>query len=216
MTTVPNVVGQPAVDAAAALAEAGLEPRVVEINSSEEVNTVTGQFPRAGAEVVRGSRVRINVSKGPAQVSVPSVVGEPFEQANAELQAAGFSVARRDVRSNSPAGVVTRMEPGANTLAPKGSTVTLFVSRGPPTREVPDVTSQDRAAAEATLRASGFRVRVEEREVDDPSLDNFVLEQRPEPGTQLEPGETVTIVVGRAPPETIPEEEETLPEEVFP
>jgi serine/threonine-protein kinase len=75
--------------------------------------------------------------------------------------------------------------------------VTLSVSRGPQTTGVPEVTSLDRAAATQTLRSSGFRVSVVEETTEDPTLDNVVLSQDPEGGTELEPGSQVTITVGR-------------------
>src|SRR5256714_876636 len=65
-TTVPDVGGKAATDATAAIARVGLQPDVHEINSEKPVGTVIAQAPKAGEQVVRGSKVRINVSKGPA------------------------------------------------------------------------------------------------------------------------------------------------------
>jgi eukaryotic-like serine/threonine-protein kinase len=205
MTTVPDVRGKSRDEAAAMLARAGLEPNVQEIPSSREINTVIAQDPAPGEQVVRGSRVRINVSKGPAQVPVPPVVGKPFEQASSELQGRNFAVARRDADSNEPAGTVLAQDPPANTLAPKGSTVTLTVSKGPKTTAVPNVEGQERDAAVAALEDAGFQVEVTEQEVDDENLENLVLSQDPPVGTQAKPGSKVTIVVG-IPPSTPPEE----------
>jgi beta-lactam-binding protein with PASTA domain/tRNA A-37 threonylcarbamoyl transferase component Bud32 len=199
MTTVPDVRGKSRDVAAATLARAGLEPIVHELNSLKEVNTVLGQDPGPGKRVVRGSKVRINVSKGPAQVTVPPVVGEPFDQASSELQGRGFAVKRRDVDSNEPAGTVIAQSPGANTPAPEGSTVTLTVSKGPKTVAVPSVEGLDRESAIAALEDKGFKVNVVEQEVEDEGLVNFVLSQDPAPETQAKPGSTVTIVVGKAP-----------------
>jgi eukaryotic-like serine/threonine-protein kinase len=200
MTMVPDVRGKSRDEAAAMLARAGLEPNVQEIPSSREINTVIAQDPAPGERVVRGSKVRINVSKGPAQVPVPPVVGKPFEQASSELQGRNFAVARRDVDSNEPAGTVLAQDPAANTLAPKGSKVTLTVSKGPKTVAVPSVEGQERDAAVAALEDAGFQVDVTEQEVDDENLENLVLSQDPPPGTQAKPGSRVTIVVGIPPP----------------
>ena len=88
----PSVVGQSVEDAVAELTRAGLNAQVVEVNSDRDEGTVTGQSPGAGLVVVEGTQVRINVSKGPRPVTVPSVVGLPYDQAAAELQQAGFGV----------------------------------------------------------------------------------------------------------------------------
>jgi beta-lactam-binding protein with PASTA domain/tRNA A-37 threonylcarbamoyl transferase component Bud32 len=194
---VPNVVGKSRDDAVAALTSRRLEPRVVEINSEKPVNTVTGQEPKAGAKIDQGSTVRINVSKGPKPIAVPSVEGQPFESANGTLQGAGFSVARQDVDSDQPRGIVVDQDPEANSLASRGATVTLSVSKGPKTVRVPFVESVDRDTALQTLRESGFKVRVDEQEVDDPALDNLVLAQDPAGDTEVKPGSTVTITVGK-------------------
>ena len=193
---VPDVRGKSATDAAAAIASAGLKPDVHEVNSAKDVNTVVAQAPKPGVKVVKGSKVRINVSKGPPTIGVPPVVGLPFAQASSELQAKGFAVKRNDQDSNEAAGIVLSQDPGGNTPAPEGSTITLAVSKGPKTTQVPDVTSIDEQTATTTLQQSGFKVKVVRQQVADPSQNNVVLDESPPPNSQAKPGTTVTIYVG--------------------
>jgi serine/threonine-protein kinase len=212
--TVPQVIGDQATDAVAALTEKGLKANIHRINSDKESGTVTGQFPKAGTRLVKGERVRINVSQGPKPIAIPPVVSVPYVQAAATLQGAGFAVFRRDVESSEPKDVVVQMDPPANTLASKGSTVTLFVSKGPKESTIPDVTSFSRTDAIATLRNSGFKVLVEVSDTPDPSQDGVVLTQEPGPGTTAKPGTTVTITVGHfvaPPPTTLETTTESLP-----
>ncbi len=196
-TVVPNVVGQSRDQAVAELSNADLEANVVRLNSLEPVDTVLGQAPKAGTELIQGSTVRINVSKGPAPVTVPSVVGSAYETAESQLQGLNFGVARENVESTEPEGTVVGQNPAAGTQQPKGSVVTLQVSQGPATSQVPDVTSRTEADARAQLERSGFDVQVVEEIVDDPLNDGKVLSQDPEGGTDAEEGTTVVIVVGR-------------------
>jgi beta-lactam-binding protein with PASTA domain len=205
-TRVPNVVGQRRDDAVGELVDANLKVRVFEVNSLENVGIVLAQSPKAGTELVEGSTVRINVSKGPKPIAVPNVVGSPYESAESAILGAGFAVDREDVEdSDQPAGVVVGQVPAAGTQHPKGSVVTLQVSTGPATSQVPDVTSQTEADARSQLEESGFEVQVVEEIVEDESLDGRVLSQNPEGGTDLEQGSTVVIVVGRfEPPATQP------------
>jgi serine/threonine-protein kinase len=184
-------------DAVAELTRAGLNAQVVEVNSERDQGTVTAQSPGAGTVVVEGTQVRINVSKGPRPVTVPSVVGLPYDQAAAELQQAGFGVARVDVDSDQAAGIVTDQEPNGGSEGSKGSTVTVSVSKGPSTAAVPDVTTQDVAIAQTTLEAAGFRTRVILEDVDDASFDGIVISQDPVGGTQAKPNARVTLFVGR-------------------
>ncbi|HEY7793968.1 MAG TPA: Stk1 family PASTA domain-containing Ser/Thr kinase [Gaiellaceae bacterium] len=214
-TTVPDVVGRSRDDAVAALVDADLKANVVGVNSNEPVDQVLAQGMKAGTEVVVGTTVRINVSKGPKPISVPNVVGSPFESAQSQLQGLNFAVAREDVESAEPAGVVVDQDPAAGTQQAKGSVITLQVSSGPATSQVPDVTSQTEAQARAQLQRAGFQVQVVEEIVADQNLDGKVLSQDPEGGTDAEEGTTVVIVVGRfeaaPPPPTEPTETDTAP-----
>ena len=194
---VPDVVGARRDDAVQALTNAGLDPNVVEVSSDQDPGMVTAQAPRGGTVVIEGSTVRINVSKGPRPVAVPSVVGLLYDQAASQLQGAGFAVARRDVDDDQPKDVVVDQDPNGNSLAAKGSTVTLTVSKGPTTTSIPDVTSSDEATARSTLEASGFKVKVVDQDTDDPTLEGIVISQEPTGASQAKPGATVTIVVGR-------------------
>jgi eukaryotic-like serine/threonine-protein kinase len=193
--TVPSVIGKNRDDAISTLVNAGLDPKAFPVASSRPVDTVTGQDPPAGKVIEKGSRVRINYSSGPANVRVPSVIGLQFDQASAALQGQGFAVARRDVDSERPKGEVVDQSPSDQ--APKGSTITLSVSKGPPMTTVPDVTAQDEDSATSTLEQSGFTVQVQRQDVQDPGLEGIVLSQSPTGGTRAKEGSTVTITVGR-------------------
>ena len=181
----------------AELTRVGLTAQVVEVFSDQNPGTVTGQSLDPGTVVVEGTGVRINVSKGSKPVTVPNVVNLPFEQAQLELQQAGFNVSRIDVASELAAGIVTNQDPDGGSSSSKGSTITLSVSSGPTTSAVPDVTSTDVAIAQTTLEAAGFRTRVVLEDTNDPSFDGIVTSQDPVGGTQEKPNTLVTLFVGR-------------------
>jgi serine/threonine protein kinase/beta-lactam-binding protein with PASTA domain len=194
---VPSLVDTQSTDAVAALKDANLIPDVHEVPSNKEAGTVTAQDPPAGTSIAEGSKVRINVSKGPTPVSVPSVVGQPFDTANSQLQALGFQVTSTFVESSEPANNVIDQTPAPGESAGKGSIVSLTVSKGPQTSTVPDVTSLDLGSAQQTLSDSGFRSRVTYQDVFDPNQEGIVLDQTPPGGTQAKPGSGVTVTVGR-------------------
>jgi eukaryotic-like serine/threonine-protein kinase len=193
---VPDVRNKDSTDAAATIAALGLKPDVHQVYSIKDPGTVVAQAPKPHVKVVKGSKVRINVSKGPAPVDVPQVVNLPFAQASSELQALGFKVERVDEDSDEPVNTVLAQDPQAGATAPKGSTITLTVSNGPQTTDVPDVTTLDADTARSTLEQSGFKVKVVKQPVDDPSQENVVLDQKPAPNEKAKPGSTVTIFVG--------------------
>ena len=194
---VPSVVGQSRDSAVAELTQVGLDAQVAFVNSDRDEGTVTAQSLAPGTVVVEGTRVRINVSKGPRPVVVPSVVNQPFDEAERQLRNAGFDVVRVDVDSNLAAGIVTDQDPSAGTESSRGSTVTLQVSRGPSTVAVPDVTTQDVLIAQTVLENAGFRTRVEFEDTEDPNLDGIVTAQDPVGGSQAELDSVITLIVGR-------------------
>lgn len=200
---VPSLVGKQSTDAVAALNDAHLKAAVLQVPSTKPAGEVTAQDPPAGTKQPEGSVVHFNVSKGPTPVSVPTVVGEPIATASSDLQAQGFKVIPTFVESNEPANNVISQSPSAGESAGKGSVVNLTVSTGPKTSTVPDVTSLDLGTAEQTLHDSGFNPRVVYQDTTDPNSEGLVLSETPPGGTQLKPGSSVTLTVGRysaAPP----------------
>ena len=197
---VPDVVGKQLTDAVAALTRAGLNAKSVGVPSDKPSGTVTAQDPRPGTSLVEGASVRINYSTGPKQVAVPPVVGLDYSTALQQLQAAGFAVARTDVESTQPAGVVTSQVPSGSSTATKGSTVNLSVSNGPQTNPLPDVTGQTQADATATLKAAGFKVKVTKQDTDVETFDGIVISQDPVGNSQQDPNTLVTLFVGTVRP----------------
>ncbi len=194
---VPSLVGKQSTDAVSALGTAHLKADVHQVPSSKPTGEVTAQDPPAGTKEPEGSVVRINVSKGPTPVSVPNVVGQPIDTASSQLQALGFRVTTNFVDSNEPKNNVISQTPPSGQSAGKGSVVSLTVSNGPKTSTVPDVTSLDLGAAEQTLHDSGFNAKVVYENTPDPNSDGLVLSEAPQGGTQLKPGSSVTLTVGR-------------------
>jgi eukaryotic-like serine/threonine-protein kinase len=203
---VPSLIGKSRDDAVSTLTNAGLKASVITVHSSKPVDTVTRQLPLAGTTILKGATVQIRVSSGPADVTVPSVIGLPFDQASIALRNQGFVVSREDVESDQPADTVVNQTPSGS--ARPGSMITLSVSKGPKTSTVPDVTSQDEQSARDTLTSAGFKVRVKHQNVTDPGLEGIVLDQNPSGGMQADQGSPVTITVGRLtnaePPPPVP------------
>ena len=194
---VPDLRGKTVTDAVELLAQRDLKPKVMEVPSSKPEDTVVAQDPAPGERIETGKDVHINVSKGPQQVFVPPVIGELYEDAAAQLQQAGFAVARVDVENTEQKGVVVGQNPGPNAAAARGSRVTLSVSKGPTAVTVPDVFGLDEPSATAELEGAGLEVSVRDRPTDDETADGTVVDQRPAPGRQVRPGATVTLFIAR-------------------
>lgn len=127
--TVPDQTGRPEQEAVQALTDAGLVPRVEPQRvHDDEVpeGSVVRQDPASG-ELARGTTVTLVVSDGPAEVTMPDVVGRQFSSAEAELTGLGLRVRREDVDAG---GFFTRVreqsvEPGEQ--VPTGTEIVLEV-----------------------------------------------------------------------------------------
>jgi eukaryotic-like serine/threonine-protein kinase len=194
---VPDVLGGREADAIATIRAAGLIPNPVEIFSDEPQGSVIAQEPKGGTSVVRGTTVRINISKGQQTTGLPNVIGLSYDSAADQLRRAGFTPARKDVDSSEPKGTVIEQDPGPGSLQPPGTRVTLTVSSGQTTTAIPDVTGIDEASARATLENEGWKVSIRDTPTQNPDEDGIVLDQAPSAGEQAKPGARVTLIVGR-------------------
>ena len=107
-----------------------------------------------------GSPITLVPSQGHPPVPVPSIPsGYTFAQAQAALQAVGLTAAQNPESSNSvPAGNVIYTSPPSGNPAPYGSTVTVNVSTGLPTTQVPDVLQDTVAQATTAIEQAGLTV----------------------------------------------------------
>ena len=197
--TIPDVKGKQWKDAQQELSDAGFQP-VEHIVPGNTKGQVTATDPPAGQSVPKGSKVRVNVASGPQQAHVPSVVGQSLSQASSTLHSAGFNVNPTYVDSSAPQNQVIHQNPAPGTAVPKGSTVDLQVSNGPPAVQVPDVVADSSQLAAQTLANAGFTVSRQYQSVSDPTQDNIVQAQSPSGGTQATKGTTVTITIGQYSP----------------
>ncbi|HEX3454764.1 MAG TPA: PASTA domain-containing protein, partial [Gaiellaceae bacterium] len=194
---VPDVRKDSLADAVHALTAAGLDYKEFDVNSSQPPGTVTGQAPGPGTMVVKGTQVRINVSKGLPPVIVPSdLIGKSQADATAELQQLGFNVATQPTDSTKPKGSVVDTNPKPGSSVQRGSQVTLLTSKGPQTAFVPNVLGFSAALAVQTVRAAGFKPVVQQQDTSDQAQDGIVLSESPEQSTQVTLGSPVTIFVG--------------------
>ncbi|MGD0273037.1 MAG: Stk1 family PASTA domain-containing Ser/Thr kinase [Gaiellaceae bacterium] len=194
---VPSVVGQTLTDAANTLQSKNFKLKSKPGHSSRPEGVVYQQQPLGNALAAEGSTVTIWISKGPAQIMLPYVVGSLYESAYSQLRSLGFNVQRVKVADNSAVNTVIDENPPGNTQQTPGTTVQLTVSKGPSTVLVPDVTQETADQASLDLTAQGFTPQVEYQVTTDVAEDGFVLKQTPAGGSQAPPGTTVKIYVGQ-------------------
>jgi beta-lactam-binding protein with PASTA domain/predicted Ser/Thr protein kinase len=203
--TVPDVVGKSRTQAEQDLTEAGLEigtiTRVPAADDTQQPGTVVEQDPAANTEVERETAVDLTIVAAPDQVAIPSLEGSSLEEAQATLTGLGLEPAgpQEEPSDTIDAGLVTRTDPASGTDVDPGSQVTIFVSAGPDQVPVPEVRCQSFGSAQNELDQAGLSSVISSETVPiNPAcpLGNKVAAQDPAPGTQVDPGATVTLFQG--------------------
>jgi serine/threonine-protein kinase len=188
---VPNVVGSTVAIATANLKSAGLvKGEEIQRFSNAAKGLVIATDPAVGKPLRPGSVVKLIVSKGPELIQVPDVQGMPEAQAKDTVNKAGFKYTTVQVFSDTvPVGVVADQSPSSGT-APRNSSITLNISKGPELVVVPDLNNVDRDDAVRQLEALGLRADVTRF-----GGGKKVHAQTPSPGTQVRKGTVVKLLV---------------------
>ncbi|MGH3347422.1 MAG: Stk1 family PASTA domain-containing Ser/Thr kinase [Nocardioides sp.] len=124
-----DYTGKPADQAEQELADRGLVVERGEPQFSDTVpeGHVITQTPASGT-LFRGDTVTLVVSQGPELVEVPGgLVAAGVDSAKATLESLGFEVAVENADEYIGLGFVFRVDPPSGTMAPKGSTITLYL-----------------------------------------------------------------------------------------
>jgi eukaryotic-like serine/threonine-protein kinase len=209
-TEVPNVTGESLNLAFARLQQDGFNVgEVKRVEREAPANTVLEQDPAASPPSDEASldcaflsffcskpKVMLTVSAGPGSAKVPSTAGMTVEEAEEELEEAGFKAEVESVNSeNVEEGLVIHSKPSGGETATRGTDVLLTVSSGPKLATVPVLAGTQRSVAVQQIRGRGFTPSVEEEESGKPAGE--VIRQTPNAGSKLPAGSTVSIVVSK-------------------
>ncbi len=131
MISVPTVTKVNISTAETTLLNAGFNVSTSYVADKLSLGTVVSQSPIGGSSAAKGSTVNLVVSNGPAQVTVPNVVGQQLAQAANTLGTVQLSVGTVSYQDSLQAqGVVLDTTPGPGSNVAPNSAVDLIVSTG--------------------------------------------------------------------------------------
>jgi serine/threonine-protein kinase len=129
--SIPNVLNFPQATAAVALRNAGLNPQAIPTESGSVTSgNVIRTDPAAGTNnIAAGSIIRVYISTGVPQVSVPTVIGKTVEKAQQALQDGNLqsSVVNAPTTLKGNDGKVLDQSPAGGILVDPQTTVVLTV-----------------------------------------------------------------------------------------
>ena len=191
-----DLTGQDPKDATSAL-----EALTLVISATNEVfdevipvGKVVSTDPVGGTSVKRETPVTILVSKGPAPVEVPPIIGTLITDATTTLGAIGLTTeTTREDFDDSVAGTILSTDPIPGTTVPKGTIIKVVLSKGPVLVDVPNVVGMDVATATTTLQSAGFQVKTVNKLTV--AILNKVYSQNPAAGSKAPKGSLVTLEI---------------------
>jgi len=197
---VPYLLLQTETEATNLIHQNGYEVGMIRrLNNTEPVGTVIGQTPASGTCALLGSQVNLEVSSGPACVTVPNVVGLTRVQAVNALEAVGFVVdVVLGVDSPRPMNEVLTQSVVAGCHV-AGLAINLSVSTGPPTTTtVPNLVGRQESEVGAILITSQLTLGNVTRRSDSTPA-GTVVGQTPSSGQIVPIDSAVNIVVSSGP-----------------
>jgi eukaryotic-like serine/threonine-protein kinase len=199
-----NFTGRTLEDAQKGLTDAGLGYTVTSMPSETVArDRIIRQEPAASKSVSTRTVVQLFVSSGLPTVQLPDLKQYSLDDAKRYLHDAKL-VPKITTRFDAKVakGTVLGQSPPANTSLPIRSVVSLLVSQGPQPVAVPDLVTRTLNDATAELARRGLRLEIGERVTSDNIAPDVVASQNPPPGSSVDPGSTVTVMVSSG-PETI-------------
>lgn len=141
-----------------------------------------------------------NKVTNPDLVMLPDVVNQSFDEAKTFLESEGFDVIEGSLEKNNdiPPGYVSSQVPKAGTELRPGFSITLNISDGPTTDEIPSVTFKTLNEAEVIIDNTKF-VLGEINYVNDDLDKGFVIAQDPPAGTMAKDDEIIYLTVSLGP-----------------
>ena len=205
--SVPEVRGLTQQKALVQLLENRLSGEVSFVYDAEApIGTVTRQRPLPGASVQRDSTVEVTVSRGPAFVSIPELVGAPADDTVSRLKSLDLVVETSEVHDEeAAANTVISLDPGPGVVVAGGSTVRLVVSKGPEVRYIPDLVGIPLEGGAFFLGRGGLTLGnvtyLDSAEIPK----GAIIALSPPPNTQVERDTPVDVTVSNGkPPVAVP------------
>jgi eukaryotic-like serine/threonine-protein kinase len=199
---IPRVVGMEFDQASSTLEKAGFHALKGQsrFHKTTPEGIVLEQDPPAGSVQKRGAEVTLAVSAGQATATVPQVAGVTQQQAQIAIENAGFAFGSISQQlSDQPRGAVIASDPPAGTTLDLPATVSITLSQGPSTIQIPDLTGRTLADARSALEQLGLHLGATSRDTSSFMPENTVLGQTPSPGSTVSAGASVNLRVSRFP-----------------
>ena len=177
--------------------------------SNVEPGKVLEQDPESSTEVKKGTIIKLVVSKGEEQVSVPNLSNMTIENAKIQLNKLGLEIGEitKENSDNFEAGKIMQQHPDSGTSINKDSKVVVVISLGKKEElvEMVDLIGADISQASNKLKSIGLNIGNIEKKFSNSYDTNQVIWQQYDAGKKLKKDSSIDVIIskGKKEPEMI-------------
>lgn len=197
----PSVVGIVADDAKKTLVEMGMQVKVEYADSDTvDVGVVISADKTVDTKLEPGSVVVLTVSAGVSGVEVPDLINDTEPEAHQSLKALGFLVNEMsDYSDTVEEGRIISQNPDAGTKAPKGSVITVTISKGKQEEKsrVPNLMGMSEEEGTFALVENKLAVGSVTYVYSSETEEGYICYQSYSQGSYVDPGTAVDIKVSK-------------------
>ncbi|MCK1992525.1 Stk1 family PASTA domain-containing Ser/Thr kinase [Peribacillus muralis] len=212
--TIPDLKGKELEDAITELLELDLViGNTIEIDDEEvEAGLVIKTNPKEGKTVKAGAKIDIYQSGGKETISLSNYEGRDYSGIKSMLEEMGFknTVVTYKYDASAAGTIIEQTPSGATEIVPSETELALTVSKGEDLLSLKNLKGFNQAGLNDYSNESGIKIDLEEEVYDDSVEKGLVISQSPEPGTKVEKGSTVKVVLSKGkeeiPPKIVTEE----------
>lgn len=210
--TMPELINMSYEDAEAYMEEHGIEliQENQEYSDQIEEGSIISQNILTGSKVKRGDKVTVVVSKG-AMKEVPDVIGLSVEEAEQEIAADNLTMDISKVYSDDiPKGIIISQSPEPKSKLEPKDTVSIVVSLGTETVEVPEMIGM--TIDDVGIMLENARLKYDYTEEYSDEMDKgIVIYQSEEPGNDVKVGTRLNLIVSKGAEPTTDASMEEMP-----
>ncbi|ULT58542.1 Stk1 family PASTA domain-containing Ser/Thr kinase [Neobacillus drentensis] len=207
---VPDLSGMTLDDAISKLKLEGLTVgNQIEMTDEEVIEgNVIKTDPENGSTVKENSKVTIYVSTGKEKYELSDYVGRQYDDVIRLLEDQGFKdIKKIETNDDSvPGTIISQNIANGEKVVPDETSLEFEVSKGPEKIVLKDLTQYNLKGAQVYASLVGLTLDSSEEKYDDNIAAGMVISQDPAPGTELEKGDKVRVVISKGKEDKPPKE----------
>jgi eukaryotic-like serine/threonine-protein kinase len=165
--------------------------------------------PDAGNTVKENDKITLYVSTGKEKYELSYYVGRQFDTVVGLLENRNFKgIVKNEVFNNSQPGTIISQKPaGGEKIVPEDTTIQFEVSKGTEKITLKDLRQYSLKSAQDYADSTGLTLDASKEQYDDNIPAGNIISQSPAPGTEMNKGDKISVVISKGkeekPPKTV-------------